>query len=234
MSDETRTAIVTGGSRGIGRAIVEALLDGGWRVYLCSRSRESVETALGELAGRGPVAGRPVDVQEQAEVDGFVGWVRQEAGRIDCLVNNAGLGHFGAIDGLTGEQWREVLRTNLDGAFYFIRAVAPAMKERGGGWIFNIASLASKNPFAGGAAYNASKFGMLGMSEAAMLDLRHDGIRVAAILPGSVDTAFHSRDERGWMLLPEDVAKTVTDLLAFPDRALPSRIELRPTQPPKR
>jgi len=233
MSDETRTAIVTGGSRGIGRAIVEALLDGGWRVYLCSRSRESVETALGELAGRGPVAGRPVDVREQAEVDEFVGWVRQEAGRIDCLVNNAGLGHFGAIDGLTGEQWREVLRTNLDGAFYFIRAVAPAMKERGGGWIFNIASLASKNPFAGGAAYNASKFGMLGMSEAAMLDLRHDGIRVAAILPGSVDTAFHSRDERGWMLLPEDVAKTVTDLLAFPDRALPSRIELRPTQPPK-
>jgi len=234
MSDETRTAIVTGGSRGIGRAIVEALLDGGWRVYLCSRSRESVETALGELAGRGSVAGRPVDVREQAEVDEFVGWVRQEAGRIDCLVNNAGLGHFGAIDGLTGEQWREVLRTNLDGAFYFIRAVAPAMKERGGGWIFNIASLASKNPFAGGAAYNASKFGMLGMSEAAMLDLRHDGIRVAAILPGSVDTAFHSRDERGWMLLPEDVAKTVTDLLAFPDRALPSRIELRPTQPPKR
>lgn len=234
MSDETRTAIVTGGSRGIGRAIVEALLDGGWRVYLCSRSRESVETALGELAGRGPLAGRPVDVREQGEVDGFVGWVRQEAGRIDCLVNNAGLGHFGAIDGLTGEQWREVLRTNLDGAFYFIRAVAPAMKERGGGWIFNIASLASKNPFAGGAAYNASKFGMLGMSEAAMLDLRHDGIRVAAILPGSVDTAFHSRDERGWMLLPEDVAKTVTDLLAFPDRALPSRIELRPTQPPKR
>jgi len=234
MGDTTKTAIVTGGSRGIGRAIVEALLDGGWRVYLCSRSRESVDRALGELSGRGQVAGRPVDVREQDQVDAFVAWVREEAGGIDCLVNNAGLGHFGSIDGLSGDQWREVLRTNLDGAFYFIRAVAPAMKQRGGGWILNVASLASKNPFAGGAAYNASKFGMLGMSEAAMLDLRHDGIRVAAILPGSVDTAFHSRDERGWMLAPEDVARTVTDLLAFPDRALPSRIELRPTKPPKR
>jgi len=234
MSEGTRTAIVTGGSRGIGRAIVEALLDGGWRAYLCSKSPESVGSALGELAGRGQVAGRPVDVREQDEVDAFVDWVRADAGRIDCLVNNAGLGHFGAIDGLTGDEWREVLRTNLDGAFYFIRAVAPAMKERGEGWIFNVASLAAKNPFAGGAAYNASKFGMLGMSEAAMLDLRHDGIRVTAILPGSVDTAFHGRGERGWMLRSEDVARCVTDLLAFPDRALPSRIELRPSKPPKR
>lgn len=232
-----RVAIVTGGSRGIGRAIVEALLDGGWRVFLCSRNPDSVESALGELAGRGAgaqVAGRAVDVREQGEVDGFVDWVAGEAGRLDCLVNNAGLGHFGAVDELSGDQWREVLRTNLDGCFYFLRAAAPVMKRGGGGWIFNIASLAGKNPFAGGAAYNASKFGLVGMSEAAMLDLRHDGIRVAAILPGSVDTSFHGRKEREWMLTPGDVAKVVTDLLAFPERALPSRVEIRPTAPPKK
>jgi NAD(P)-dependent dehydrogenase (short-subunit alcohol dehydrogenase family) len=233
-----RVAIVTGGSRGIGRAIVEDLLDGGWRVFLCSRNPESVEKALGELAGRGAaagsVAGRAVDVREQAEVDGFVDWVAGEAGRLDCLVNNAGLGHFAAVDALSGDQWREVLRTNLDGCFYFLRAAAPLMKRGGGGWIFNVASLAGKNPFAGGAAYNASKFGLVGMSEAAMLDLRHDGIRVAAILPGSVDTSFQGRKERDWMLTPGDVARVVTDLLAFPQRALPSLVEIRPTAPPRK
>jgi NAD(P)-dependent dehydrogenase (short-subunit alcohol dehydrogenase family) len=234
-----RVAIVTGGSRGIGRAIVEDLLDAGWRVFLCSRNPESVEKALGELAGRGAaaggrVAGRAVDVREQAEVDGFVDWVAGEAGRLDCLVNNAGLGHFAAVDALSGDQWREVLRTNLDGCFYFLRAAAPLMKRGGGGWIFNVASLAGKNPFAGGAAYNASKFGLVGMSEAAMLDLRHDGIRVAAILPGSVDTSFQGRKERDWMLTPGDVARVVTDLLAFPQRALPSLVEIRPTAPPRK
>ncbi len=240
-SDETRVAIVTGGSRGIGRAVVEALLDGGWKVWLCSRSESSVAGALEELAARGggedgagSVQGSAVDVRDQEQVDAFVARVAAEEGRVDCLVNNAGLGHFGAVDQLTGEQWREVIQTNLDGCFYFIRAVAPVMRRGGSGWIFNVASLAGKNPFAGGAAYNASKFGLVGMSEAAMLDLRHDGIRVAAILPGSVDTAFHSRDERSWMLAPEDVARTVTDLLAYPERALPSRVELRPSRPPKK
>jgi NAD(P)-dependent dehydrogenase (short-subunit alcohol dehydrogenase family) len=233
-AERGRVAIVTGGSRGIGRAIVEALLDGGWRVYLCSRSEESVGRALAELADRGPVAGRSVDVRAQDQVDSFVAWVEGEAGRIDCLVNNAGLGHFGAVDEIDGERWREVIGTNLDGAFYFIRAVAPAMKRQGDGWIFNVASLAGKNPFAGGAAYNASKFGMVGLSEAAMLDLRHDGIRVSAILPGSVDTAFHTHRRREWMLAPEDVARVVTDLLAFPARALPSRVEIRPSQPPRK
>jgi len=237
-NQDGRVAIVTGGSRGIGRAVVEALLDDGWRVYLCSRNPDSVSEALDQLAGRGgaaggAVAGRAVDVRRQAEVDDFVAWVTGDAGRIDCLVNNAGLGHFGAVDTLTGEQWREVIQTNLDGCFYFLRATAPVMRRQGSGWILNVGSLAGKNPFAGGAAYNASKFGLLGMSEAAMLDLRHDGIRVAAIMPGSVDTAFHSREERGWMLAPEDIARTVTDLLAFPARALPSRIEIRPSRPPK-
>jgi NAD(P)-dependent dehydrogenase (short-subunit alcohol dehydrogenase family) len=236
-ADDTRVAVVTGGSRGIGRAVVEALAGHGWRVFFCSKSEGSVETAGGELSERfgDRVEGRAVDVRDQEAVDAFVAWVLERAGRIDCLVNNAGLGRFGPVDGLTGDEWREVLHTNLDGAFYCLRAVAPAMKRQGSGYVFNIASLAAKNPFAGGAAYNASKFGMLGFSEAAMLDLRHQGIRVSCILPGSVDTGFREgRDDTSWMLTPEDVARTVLDLLAYPERALPSRVELRPSKPPQR
>lgn len=233
-----RVALVTGGSRGIGRAIVEALAEDGWRVYFCSKSADSVAEALDGLSGRfgDRVEGRAVDVREQDHVDDFVAWVESRAGRIDCLVNNAGLGRFGRVDEITGDEWREVIRTNLDGCFYFIRAVAPIMKRQGGGYVFNVASLAAKNPFAGGAAYNASKFGLLGLSDAAMLDLRHDGIRMSVIMPGSVETEFHRqrRDDTSWMLGTEDVARTVMDLLAYPDRALPSRVELRPSQPPKK
>jgi 3-oxoacyl-[acyl-carrier protein] reductase len=233
-----KVAIVTGGSRGIGRGIAEALLGAGWRVRFCSRSRGSVDEARRELSGRfgDAVSGQPVDVRRQDEVDGFVGQVLSEEGRIDCLVNNAGLGIFGSADELTGDQWREVIDTNLSGCFYFLRAVAPAMKRQGSGWIFNIASLAGKNPFAGGAAYNASKFGLIGLSEAAMLDLRPHGVRVASILPGSVDTGFsHRRDgkDRSWMLKPEDIASMVLHLLSYPPHALPSLVEMRPAKPQK-
>lgn len=238
MNDTQNIAAVTGGSRGIGRAIVEALAERGWRVFFCSKNQNSVDEALAELTDRfgdGRVAGRAVDVRDESQVDEFVRWVQGEGGRIDCLVANAGLGRFGPVDELSGDQWREVLETNLDGAFYLMRAAAPAMRQQGGGYIFNIASLASVNPFAGGAAYNASKFGLLGLSDAAMLDLRQDGIRVTAILPGSVDTGFGDREGRdtSWMLDPDDVARTVVDLLAYPERALPSRVELRPTKPKK-
>jgi 3-oxoacyl-[acyl-carrier protein] reductase len=234
----SRIAVVTGGSRGIGRGVVEALLEEGWRVFLCSRSQGSVDAAVGALRERfgDAVAGRPVDVRRQEEVDAFVSWVLAEAGRIDCLVNNAGLGRFAPVDELTGDEWREVLRTNLDGAFYFIRAVAPGMQRQGDGWIFNIASLAGKNAMAGGAAYNASKFGLVGLSEAAMLDLRKDGVRVSAILPGSVDTDFGNhgdRKDQSWKLRPEDIAATVLHLLSYPHRALPSQVEIRPSRPPK-
>ena len=236
--DGQRVALVTGGSRGIGRAVVEALAGDGWRVFFCSLNRGSVDKALERFSASfgDRVEGRPVDVRRQQQVDEFVSWVTERAGRIDVLVNNAGLGRFGAVDEISGDDWREVLQTNLDGSFYFLRAVAPVMKEHGGGYVFNVASLAAKNPFAGGAAYNASKFGLLGLSDAAMLDLRHDGIRVSVILPGSVETEFHRRrrDDTSWMLGPEDVARAVTDLLAYPDRALPSRIELRPSQPPRK
>ena len=233
-----KIALVTGGSRGIGRGVAEALLGEGWRVRFCSRSDRSVEEAQRELRERfgDAVTGRAVDVRNQEAVDRFVEETLQEEGRIDCLVNNAGLGIFGAVDELTGEQWREVIETNLSGSFYFLHAVAPAMKRQGEGWIFNIASLAGKNPFAGGAAYNASKFGMIGLSEAAMLDLRPHGVRVAAILPGSVDTGFShrsDRQDRSWMLKPADIAAMVLHLLSYPPNALPSLVEMRPAKPPK-
>jgi 3-oxoacyl-[acyl-carrier protein] reductase len=237
--DEKRVALVTGGSRGIGRAIVEALLDEGWSVGFCGRSAKGVEEALAALRERhgARVAGRTADVRDEKQVEALVAWTVETLGALDCLVNNAGLGIFAPVDELAPEDFRTVLETNLHGAFYGIRAAAPVMKRQGRGWIFNIASLAAKNPFAGGAAYNASKFGMVGLSEAAMLDLRHQGIRVAAILPGSVDTEFvHGRPSSStdWMLAPADVARAVLDLLRYPDRALPSLVEMRPSRPPKR
>ena len=230
------TAIVTGGAHGIGLACVRALAGQGWRVFYCSRRAESVERAAKELAEFGDrVAGRPADVRDQTAVEGFVTWVLEEAGRLDCLVNNAGIGTFAPIDQITGEQWREIIDTNLSGAFYAMRAVAPIFKQRGAGWIFNIGSLASRNAMAGGSAYNASKFGMLGLSEAAMLDLRQHGVRVSAILPGSVDTGFRQSGQttsRAWMLKPEDVAAMVLQLLTYPPHALPSLVEMRPSRPP--
>lgn len=232
-------ALVTGGSRGIGRAIIDAIAEEGWQVFFCSQSSESVAHASQELAATfpGQTHGRICDVGQQDAVDDLVSWVVAEAGRVDCLVNNAGIGHFGPVDEISGDAWRQLIRTNLNGAFYATRAVVPWMKAQGGGWIINIASLAGRNPFAGGAAYNASKFGMVGFSEASMLDLRQYGIRVAAILPGSVRTEF-SHPKPGasdhWKLAPEDVARTVMDLLKHDSRSLPSLIELRPSSPPRR
>lgn len=238
-ASEARVALVTGGSRGIGKAVGEALLERGFRLYFCGRSPDALEAAQHELYVRYPgrVDARLCDVRRQEEVEALVAWVLERAGRLDVLVNNAGLGRFAPVDEMSGDDFREVVETNLMGAFYAIRAAAPAMKERGEGWIFNVASLAAKNAFAGGAAYNASKFGLVGMSEAAMLDLRHFGIRMAAICPGSVETDFGSgvmKDGGSWRLQPEDVARVVTDLLEYPARALPSLIELRPSRPPKK
>ncbi len=228
-------AIVTGGTRGIGRAVVEQLVAEDWKVWFCGRSPQSVGQALDALHDViDHVAGRVVDVTDAEAVQALVEEVLEHEGRIDLLVNNAGVGYFASVDELSAEDWRRVLATNLDGAFYFLSAVAPAMREQRAGWIINIASLASRNPFAGGAAYNASKFGLLGMSEAAMLDLRGDGVKVVAVMPGSVATEFNlaTGGDDSWKLAAEDVAQAVMDILRYPDRALPSRIELRPSKPP--
>ncbi len=239
MAPAQQVALVTGGSRGIGRAVVEALAGRGMKVFFCGRDARLLEDAKQQLfiAHPGRIFARACDVRDARQVEELVDWVVAEAGRLDVLVNNAGLGRFAPADELTVEEFREVVETNLFGPFYALRAAAAVMKRQGAGWIFNIASLAAKNPFAGGAAYNASKFGLVGMSEAAMLDLRHHGIRVAAICPGSVETDFGAgrmKDGESWRLQPEDVARVVSDLLDFPDRALPSLIELRPTRPPKK
>ena len=237
-SEPQRAALVTGGSRGIGRAVVEALLGEGYAVAFCSRHAVAVADAQAALLARWPgkVVGETVDVRQQPQVASWIAAAADRFGRIDCLVNNAGLGAFGPVDEIAPESFREVLETNLVGPFYAIAAATPILRKQGGGSIFNVGSLAAKNPFAGGAAYNASKFGLLGLSEAAMLDLRHAGIRVVSILPGSVDTDFHAgrRPEREWMLAPEDVARAILDCMRYPDRALPSLIELRPSRPPKK
>jgi len=242
---EARVALVTGGSRGIGRAIVGALLEEGWTVALGSRALESVEAAVRDLQGThgARVAGAAVDVRDAAAVATWVDEAHARFGRIDALINNAGMGTFAAVDEIGVEAFRAVVETNLFGCFHTIAAVAPLMRRQGSGWIVNVGSLAARNAFAGGAAYNASKFGLLGLSEAAMLDLRHAGVRVTTILPGSVDTelrrgmgaeAARPDSDRGWMLQVEDVARAVLDVLRSPDRALPSLLELRPTRPPRR
>jgi len=235
-----RVALVTGGTRGIGEAIARRLSGDGFAVFISGRTEESTRAALARFAKEKPplgIRGFAADARREEEQRRLVETVFRESGRLDVLVNNAGIGHFAPVDALTPEQFREVLETNLFGVFYAVHYAAPLMKKSGGGFIVNIASLASVNAFAGGSAYNASKFGLLGFSEAAMLDLRHSGIRMATVHPGSVDTEFgHPSPSResAWMLQPDDVAEAVSDLVRYPERAIPSRIDLRPSRPPKK
>jgi len=158
-------------------------------------------------------------------------------GALDLVVNNAGVGKFAPIQEMSLEDWHLQVETNLNGVFFFSRAAIPHLMRSGDAWIINIGSLAGRNPFAGGAAYNATKFGLLGMTEAMMLDLRYEGIRVSLVMPGSVDTSFGGRQEgekAGWALTSEDVSRAVMDLLRYPRNALASRVELRPSQPPRK
>jgi 3-oxoacyl-[acyl-carrier protein] reductase len=238
MSQTQRVALVTGGTRGIGNAIARALAAEGFRVGLSGRDKASVREAAARLSAEGhEVAGFRSDARKQEDQKALVEEVAARFGRLDVLVNNAGIGAFGRVDELSPESYRAVIETNLLGAYYAIHYAAPLMKKGGGGFIVNIASLAGVNAFAGGSAYNASKFGLLGLSDASMLDLRHDGIRIAAILPGSVATDWmhsHGNQDTSWMLSPDDVAQAVCDLVRFPDRAIPSRLDLRPSKPPKK
>lgn len=236
---EGKVVVVTGGSRGIGRAIAKAVAQRGAAVVLAARTAEAVEDTVAKLGQAGTVEGKVCDVRRPEDCRRLIDETVADFGRIDVLVNNAGVGARARVDELSVDDWQRVIETNLNGVFYCSRAAIPPMRAAGSGWIINIGSLAGKNAYPGGAAYNASKFGLIGFSEALMQDVRHDGIRVAYIMPGSVATDFGGRfsgDGTGddWKLQPEDVARTVTDLLAYPNRALPSRIELRPSQPPKR
>jgi 3-oxoacyl-[acyl-carrier protein] reductase len=231
-----QVAIVTGSTKGIGRAIAEALADAGAHVVVSARDARAVEEAAAGVGRRGPgrALGVPCDVRDPAQVRRLVGAAVETFGRLDILVNNAGVGAFAPIDELLPEDWHRVIDTNLTGVYYCCREAVPHMKRQGTGWIVNIGSLAGRYTMATGTAYNASKWGLLGFTEALMLDVRDFGIRVSCVMPGSVDTYFGGTPPSGeaWKLRPEDVAKVVLQLLDHDPRALPSKIELRPARPP--
>jgi 3-oxoacyl-[acyl-carrier protein] reductase len=214
------------------------LLAEGASVAICALRQESVDRALHELeaAGAGRVAGKVADIRNPEEIGALFRFVDTHFGGLDVLVNNAGVGVFGAVGDLAPEDWKSTIETNLSGVFYCSREALVRFAARGGGYIVNIGSLAGSNAFAGGAAYNASKFGLNGLSEAMMQDVRSHNVRVSTVAPGSVATGFggHGQDSGSdWRIWPEDVAEIVRMLLKMPPRTLVSRVEVRPSKPRK-
>ncbi len=234
-----KTAIVTGGTKGIGRAIAEALVAEGISVCTSARNQDEVDQAVKELnrSAGGRAIGLTSDVREYDQVRALIDYTVKELGGLDLLINNAGIGVFETVEETSPEDFRAVLETNLFGVFYCCHQAIPRMKERGGGYIINISSLAGANPHPRMAAYNASKFGLNGFSEALMQEVRHDNIKVSYIMPGSVNTEFGGdspNDDKSWQLTPGDIARVVVDLLRHDVRALASRVEIRPSRPPKK
>jgi NAD(P)-dependent dehydrogenase (short-subunit alcohol dehydrogenase family) len=233
-----KIAIVTGGTRGIGRAIAERLLHEGASVAICGRTPETVDRAAAQMQPLGKVFGYAADVRQIEDVRRFFQAVEDRFGSLDILVNNAGEGVFRKVGEMTPEEWRRNIDLNLNGVFYCTREALPRFAKSGGGFVVNISSLAGKNAFSGGAAYNASKAGVNLFTEALMLDHRHDNIRVCSIMPGSVDTQFGGdtakrQADTAWMIAPEDVAETVALVLRMPLRTMVSRVEMRPSRPVK-
>ena len=237
-----RTALVTGGSRGIGLAIADALIGAGANVVITGRDRSHLDHAVEHLSKAGPrarVHAVSADVGNAADAVSAVSSASRKFGGLDILVNNAGVGLFASVADMEVDAWQQVIDTNLSGVFYCCHAAIPEMRRRGGGWIINVSSLAGKNAFTSGAAYCASKAGLNAFSEALMMEVRQENIRVSYVMPGSVATAFgHGRAPGGppadWKLTPEDIAQVVMDLIAHPARSLPSRVEIRPSKPPAR
>lgn len=237
MSLNGKIAVVTGGTKGIGFAIAERFAEAGARVFICGRDKGDLKQALERLSPKGEAAGEVCDVRSEDQVRMMLAECDRVFGGLDILVNNAGIGYFGkTVEELSGEEFRQTIETNLYGVFYACHYAIPMLKSRGGGYIFNISSLAGQNAHPRMAAYNASKFGLNGFSEALMQEVRHDKIKVSYICPGSVNTAFggdQPSEEKMWQLQPADIAQVVMDLLAMPERALPSKVELRPSRPPR-
>ena len=239
MNLKHKTAIVTGGTKGIGRAITEALLREGVSVCVAARHHAEIDKTIKELnqGDEDRAIGFVCDVRDYDQVKKLIDYTVKELGGLDILINNAGIGIFQKVEDTTPEDFRAVLETNVFGVFYCCREAIPQMKRRGGGYIINISSLAGVNAHPQMAAYNASKFGLNGFSEALMQEVRHDNIKVSYIMPGSVNTEFGGdspSDEKNWQLTPQDIARVVIDLLHHDDRSLPSRVEIRPSKPPKK
>ncbi|MBB6098444.1 NAD(P)-dependent dehydrogenase (short-subunit alcohol dehydrogenase family) [Deinobacterium chartae] len=233
-----KSAFITGGSKGIGYAVAQALVTRGVNVTITARNEQEVQQAAEQLSAKGPgrALGLPVDVRDYEAQRAAIERTAQEFGGLDFLFANAGVGRFAPVQDLSLEDWQAVIDTNLTGVFYGVKAAVPYLKDSQG-YIITLSSLAGRNPFAGGSAYNASKFGLNGFSEAIMLDLRELGIQVSTIMPGSVATHFNNHtpsEQDAWKIQPEDIAQIVVDLLEMNPRTLPSRIEVRPSQPPKR
>ena len=234
-----KAAVVTGSTKGIGRAVAEGLLEAGARVAISARNADEVAAAAKELERGYPgrVFARPCDVRREDQVAALFTETERAFGGLDILVNNAGIGLFRNLEEMSLEEWNSVIETNLTGVFLCSRAAIPRMRRKGGGYIFNISSLAGKNAFPSATAYNASKFGLNGMSEALMQEVRYDGIKVSYLMPGSVATHFGGNapgPDDEWKIRPRDIARIVLDLLNQDPRTLPSAVEIRPSRPPRK
>lgn len=238
MNLENKVAVITGGTKGIGKAIAEKLLQNKAKVFICARDKFQIKRTLEHLSRLGDVDGEICDVRSEAQVKMMLDECERVFGGVDILINNAGVGVFGkTVEELDPSDFRQVVETNLFGIFYTCHYAIPKIKERGGGYIINISSLAGQNAHPKMSAYNASKFAVNGFSESLMQEVRHEDIKVSYICPGSVNTEFGDdeiSDEKSWQLQPEDIAQTVLDLLKQESRSLPSKVEIRPSKPPKK
>jgi 3-oxoacyl-[acyl-carrier protein] reductase len=237
MADLIKTALITGGSKGIGYGVAEVLIKEGIQVAITSRSQKSADEAAARLNEIRPgfAIGIESDVRSLESQQNAVKVILEKWGQLDYVIANAGVGHFAPIYDLTVEQWQETIDINLTGVFFSAKASLEALKETKG-YFINISSLAGTNFFPDGTAYNASKFGLVGFSQAMMMDVRKDGIKVSTIMPGSVATEFgdHKPSEKdAWKIQPEDIGQIVSDLIKMPARTLPSKIEVRPSVPGK-
>lgn len=233
-----KVAYITGGSKGIGLGIAEAMCKAGMRVAISGRSTEALQTALSSLSQipEGEVLAIQSDVRKLEDEQAAIQKVLETWGRVDVCIANAGVGKFASIEDLSSEDWNRVIDTNLTGVFHTVKACIPSLKTSKG-YIITIASLAGCNFFKLGSAYNASKFGLVGFTQAIMLDLREHGIKVTTIMPGSVSTYFNGRTpspDEDWKIQPEDIGQMVMDLLRMNPRTLPSKVEVRPAIPKKK
>jgi len=227
-----KVAVVTGSTKGIGLAIAEHMIEAGASVVVSARTEADVVSTVERLGER--AVGIPCDVADAAACQHLIDETVERLGRLDILVNNAGFGVFKPISEMSVEEWRLQIDVNLGGVFYCSKAALEALSATGDGYIINVGSLASRNSFGSGTGYNASKFGLLGMSEAMMLDVRYDDVRVSIVMPGSVNTRFNDHEQaagRTWKLEADDCARAVMQLLDYPREAHVSRTEMRPSQP---